>query len=154
MPTHAITEDAPLPNRHRWSRVQYERAIDSGLFDPGDRVELLGGEITDKMSPQNSRHSAAIGAAQYALDPIFKEGYWIRVQLPLAISDDSEPEPDLAVVTGTWRDYRKAQPITAPLVIEIADTTLLVDRLVSRSRPPLPDSAANTASAPDMRSAN
>ena len=118
----------PTPTRHHWSREQYERAIDAGVFEPEAKLELIGGEITEKMSPQNSPHSAAIGALQYALDEAFSEGYWVRVQLPLALSDDSEPEPDLAVVIGSWRDYIKAQPTAAVLVVEISDSTLEIDR--------------------------
>jgi hypothetical protein len=36
----------------------------------------------------------------------------------------SEPEPDIAIVTGTPQDYRDEHPATAELVIKIADTTL------------------------------
>ena len=48
--------------------------------------------------------------------------------MPLAISSTSEPEPDIAIVTGTPRDYRDEHPTTAELVVEIADTTLAYDR--------------------------
>lgn len=40
---------------------------------------------------------------------------------------NSEPEPDIAVVRGTARDYEQAHPTTAVLVIEVSDTTLRVD---------------------------
>lgn len=39
------------PPRHRFSRDQYERMVDAGVFEPGDRLELLEGEIID-MAPQ------------------------------------------------------------------------------------------------------
>jgi hypothetical protein len=32
------------------------------------------------------------------------------VQLPIALDDESEPEPDVAVVPGTARQYRDAHP--------------------------------------------
>ena len=118
----------PMPARHHWSRAQFERAIEAGLFEPGSALELIGGEITLKMSPQNSPHAAAIGAMQYALEDVFSDGYWVRVQLPLALTDDSEPEPDLAVVIGSWRDYTKSHPTGAALIVEISDTTLAIDR--------------------------
>jgi len=118
----------PMPERHHWSRAQFERAIEMGLFEPDSALELIGGEITQKMSPQNSPHAAAIGAMQYALEEAFPRGFWVRVQLPLALTDDSEPEPDLAVVSGSWRDYTKAHPGEALLVVEISDTTLAIDR--------------------------
>lgn len=116
-----------MPPRLKWTRVQYERAIEAGLFDHGSNVELIGGDITEKMSPQNSPHSAAIGALQFALGGVFEDGYWIRIQLPLALGEDSEPEPDVAVVTGSWRDYTAAQPSSALLVVEVSDNTLVFD---------------------------
>jgi len=48
--------------------------------------------------------------------------------MPLIVDPDSEPEPDLAVVTGSPRDYVSAHPRTALLVVEVADTTLALDR--------------------------
>jgi Uma2 family endonuclease len=51
----------------------------------------------------------------------------VRIQLPLALGDDSEPEPDIAVVSGSIRDYRDAHPESALLVIEISDSTLAFD---------------------------
>jgi Putative restriction endonuclease len=48
--------------------------------------------------------------------------YEIRGQFPLALSEDSEPEPDIAVVSGTIRDYRDSHPTTALLTVEIVDS--------------------------------
>ena len=48
--------------------------------------------------------------------------------MPLALGEESEPEPDVAVVQGHWREYRNAHPCTALLVAEVTDTILLHDR--------------------------
>jgi len=114
---------------HRWTRRDYERLADQGFFRPGQRVELVEGVIYD-MAPQNSHHSTAFRLAQEALRTVFPPaaGFEIRGQLPLALGDDSEPEPDLAVVTGGIRDYLHGHPTTALLVVEIADSSLLHDR--------------------------
>ena len=64
----------------------------------------------------------AIKLVEDALRAAFGQKYVVRVQMPLAISSDSEPEPDIAVVTGTPRYYREEHPTTAELVIEIAGT--------------------------------
>jgi Uma2 family endonuclease len=82
------------------------------------------------MSPQLSQHATAYRLTQEALRVAFppSEGYEIRGQLPLALGESSEPEPDLAVVTGTIRDFRDCHPTTALLVVEVADSTLLHDR--------------------------
>jgi Uma2 family endonuclease len=52
----------------------------------------------------------------------------VRLQAPLALDDDSEPEPDVAVVAGEYRDYVSGHPSTAPLVVEVADSSLGLDR--------------------------
>jgi Uma2 family endonuclease len=59
---------------------------------------------------------------------VFVHGYCIRVQMPLALEGGSAPEPDVAVVTGSPRDYRDAHPTRALLVIEVADASLGHDR--------------------------
>jgi Uma2 family endonuclease len=58
----------------------------------------------------------------------FGEGVDVRPRLPLALGDDSEPEPDIAVVIGSTRDYRDAHPTTALLILEVADSSLAFDR--------------------------
>ena len=56
----------------------------------------------------------------------------MRIQNPLAADEYSEPEPDVAVVTGTVRDYRFAHPTSAVLVVEISDESLRHDRTVKQ----------------------
>lgn len=127
---------------HRWTREEYERMAAKGFFRPGEKVELIEGIIYD-MAPQLSQHATAYRLTQEALRVAFPPsgGYEIRGQLPLALGESSEPEPDLAVVAGTIRDYRDCHPTTALLVVEVADSTLLHDRktkipLYARSRIP------------------
>ena len=50
------------------------------------------------------------------------------MQSPIALDDESEPEPDLAVVRGAPRDYRDAHPSRPVLIMEVADTSLSFDR--------------------------
>lgn len=113
--------------RHRFSRAQYERMVEAGVFGPGDRLELLDGEIID-MAPQKSRHATAVTLMADALRSAFGSGVTVRVQLPFALDDDSEPEPDVAVVPGPPRDYRDAHPDNALLLCEVSDATLAYDR--------------------------
>ena len=112
---------------HRWTREEYYRLGDLGFFD-GKRVELIYGEVID-MAPQNNAHALSVVLANYALLRVFEDGYFIRVQLPLFLSEGREPEPDLAVIAGGPRDFTD-HPGMAALVVEIADTTLKFDRQV------------------------
>lgn len=113
--------------RRRWSRRDYDRMVDAGGFDPEDRVELLDGEIWE-MTLQGTLHAAVCGAALEALNHAFGKGYYVRGQLPLALDDRSEPEPDVAVVAGAPFDYLEEHPSTALLVVEVSETSLSHDR--------------------------
>lgn len=121
----AIAES--LVHSHRFSRQQYEQMIDAGVFGPEDRLELLDGEIVE-MAPQKSRHATAVLLVEGALRAAMSNAVTIRVQLPLSLSSCSEPEPDIAVVSGAPRDYRDAHPATALLVVEVSDATRAYDR--------------------------
>lgn len=111
----------------QWSRAEYERAIAAGCFEPNDSVELLRGEIV-VMTPQQSRHATTISLVDAALRTMFDASCYIRVQMPLALDEHSEPEPDLVVVRGQPRDYVENHPTGALLVVEVADTSLAYDR--------------------------
>src|SRR5712692_5400291 len=88
-----------------WTRKEYYRAAECGLFKPGERLELLDGEILQKMSPQKPPHATGLALTAQALAKAFGPDYYVRQQLPLVLNDESEPEPDLVVVPGTPLDY-------------------------------------------------
>lgn len=105
-------------------RVEFERLVSDGLFDD-ERVELLGGVIVE-MSPQDPRHAATIERLDRAIRRAIGVQASVRVQLPFVASDDSLPEPDVAVVP--LRDYDDAHPDRAFLVAEVASSSLRKDR--------------------------
>ncbi len=112
---------------YRWSRSEYDQMIAAGIFHPEARLELIDGEIFH-MTPQGSLHATAIRLVEEALRSVFSATFDVRVQMPLALDDNSEPEPDIAVVPGRPRDYRNTHPTSAVMVVEISDTTLAFDR--------------------------
>lgn len=99
------------------------RIVESGAL-AGQRVELLDGIITE-MSPQSPEHAAIIQRLSTYLAAANADGV-LRVQCPLAVSGDSVPEPDLAVVNGP--SSRTEHPSTAALVIEVAVSSHELDR--------------------------
>ena len=111
----------------RWTREEYERLVEQGFFDPEERLELVDGVILE-MSPQSGRHATGVLLVHSALAPLFSERFHIRVQMPLALGFDSEPEPDLAVVPGKPLDNPDVHPSTAVVVVEVADSSLARDR--------------------------
>jgi len=153
---------APLTLR-RWKRTEYERLVALGVFH-GEPIELIGGQLV-VAEPQYPYHASAISAADYALRAVLPPGWIVRVQAPVSLDDESEPEPDLAVVPGRPTDYREAHPARPALAVEVAESSLdfdrrqksslyaragirdywivnLVDRLLEVHRDPEPDPSA------------
>ncbi len=112
----------------RWrglTRAQYDSLVDTGALD-GERVELLEGILVE-MSPQSEPHARAITALNRLLVRSLPPEWDVRPQCPLAVSDDSEPEPDLAVVRRSAGGA--GHPTTAALVIEVTITSRRPDLL-------------------------
>jgi Uma2 family endonuclease len=111
----------------RWTRLEYERLIDLGVFRPDERLELIAGWLTVR-EPQGGPHSMAMELVGDALRLAFGRGWRVRAQLPVALDDESEPEPDCSVVAGTARKAIEPIPSRPALIVEIADTSLPFDR--------------------------
>lgn len=112
-----VSIDAPCTVRPL-RRAEYDRLIELGAFED-ERIELLDGMLLP-MSPQGGPHSYAIELLDEWLQDALRGRARIRVQMPFAASDISEPEPDLAVVPRDRRD--REHPSHAYLVIEVADS--------------------------------
>src|SRR2546425_202328 len=76
----------------RWTRPEYGRLIEVGVFRPGEPVELLGGELIVS-EPQGSAHYTAIGLVEDALRVALRPGWWVGAQGPVAAGG---PEPPVA----------------------------------------------------------
>ena len=116
----------PVPTR-RLRRVEYECLVERGLFEPDDRIELIDGLLVVRV-PQSAPHVVALQLAQRALQRAFGDGWNIRPGGPVALDEDSEPEPDLAAVPGDPRDYAGAHPARPGLVVEVSLASLAFDR--------------------------
>ena len=115
----------PLTLR-RWQRAEYERLVDLGVFQ-GEPIELIGGQLV-VAEPQGAYHASAISAVDYALRALLPRGWMVRIQAPVSLDDESEPEPDLVVVPGLPADYRRSHPACPVLALEVADSSLDFDR--------------------------
>lgn len=110
------------------TRRDYAVLARSGAFRD-QRVELLNGQVF-QMSPQNGPHANMVQLLNRILMPRLVGRADVRVQLPLALSSSSEPEPDFALCNLTGpnrRNGRMDHPSHAYLVIEVAETTLRTD---------------------------
>ena len=118
-------KQAPFTSR-RWRRVEYERLVDVGVFE-GEPLELIGGQLI-VAEPKGSPHATAVGMTHDALRAAIPDGWIVRVQDPLALDDESAPEPDVAVVRGARADYRHTHPSHPALIVEVAESSLAFDR--------------------------
>ncbi|HEV2057314.1 MAG TPA: Uma2 family endonuclease [Methylomirabilota bacterium] len=125
----------------RWSRIEYERLIEEGVFQPGEHLELLAGQLVVR-EPQGTPHATGIRLVTRALREVFAEDRWIvDMQLPVALDEESEPEPDVTVTAGDPRDFLPSHPARPVLVVEVAEASLALDReekgsLYARARVP------------------
>jgi Uma2 family endonuclease len=105
-------------------RAEYDRMVETGLSE-GERIELIRGALV-VMSPQGVRHADSTRQLMQLLVVQLRGRAEVSCQLPFASSDDSEPEPDIAVhPPGRYLDDH---PSHALLIVEVADSSLRKDR--------------------------
>lgn len=106
------------------SVAAYHALGDLGLI-PEDS-ELLYGQIFHKMA-KSPYHCFLAQVVQEALSPELRNGLLLRAEKPITCAD-SEPEPDIAIASGSLADYRHQHPQSAELVVEICVTSHEYDR--------------------------
>jgi len=124
----SVPEPAPmlLESIRPLRRREYDRLVALGSFDD-ERIELIGGLLV-AMSPQGVEHSDVVSRLANALVRALGDRALVKSQCPLAVDDESEPEPDVAVVPSG--DYSREHPSAAILVVEVSDSSLRTDREV------------------------
>lgn len=112
-----------------WNVDEYHRMIQAEILTTSDRVELLEGQIIE-MSPQQPPHAATTQRTFNYLSSLLASKAFLRMQLPITLPPDSEPEPDIAIVRIDSREYIDNHPTANDifLLIEVADNTLNKDR--------------------------
>jgi Uma2 family endonuclease len=113
-------------------RATYDRIVEEGILGPDDKVELLAGRLI-VAEPKYSPHATGVLLVADVLRRVFTDGWHIRTEAPLALGQFSEPEPDVCVVRGDIRDYRDAHPTHAAVVVEVAQSSLRLDRTLKKS---------------------
>ncbi|HEY7040123.1 MAG TPA: Uma2 family endonuclease [Methylomirabilota bacterium] len=111
----------------RFTRVEYEYLVEEGVIAPDERMELIGGLLVAR-DRQRDMHAFGAEMAAAALQKAFGIGYRVRVQLPVALDDESEPEPDVSVVRGSLAQADRTLPARPDLIVEVAESSLTFDR--------------------------
>jgi len=116
-------------DRRLFTREEYHRMAEVGILKPTEKVELIRGEIVKKMAP-GRRHRAFVDNLTQLLVLRLAGLAIVSVQNPVALSDDTEPEPDLQILRRRSLPYkeREAYAEDTLLVIEVADSSLAYDR--------------------------
>ena len=121
--------------RYRFTRDDYHRMGEAGVFRTGVRVELIDGEIVE-MNPIGRRHIGAVDRLVDIFVPLVRGQAISRIQSPIALGDYGEPEPDLVLLRRRADFYTESdeQPEDILLVVEVAETSERYDR---RTKAPL-----------------
>jgi Uma2 family endonuclease len=110
----------------KWSIADWHELIESGILAER-RVELLEGEIIE-MSPEEPMHSSTnYSVAEYLRD-LLRDRAIVREAHPITL-DNSEPEPDIAIVYSPYTNYFTRHPYPQDIywLVEISYRTLKSD---------------------------
>jgi Uma2 family endonuclease len=106
---------------------EYHRMIEAGILE-NRRVELLKGEIVE-ISPEREPHAYFSSEAGEYLIKLIGERAMIRLDKPITLPNNSEPEPDIAIVQRLGREYLSHHPYPKNIfwLIEYANSSLEKD---------------------------
>lgn len=111
----------------KWTIEEYHRLVETGILDD-KRVELLEGIIVD-MAPEGMPHAVYCSESIKYLRTLLGDRAEVREAHPITLPNNSEPEPDIAIVRAPIRQYLTHHPYPADIfwLIEYADSTLRKD---------------------------
>ena len=122
---------ALIPAVRKFTVAEYYRLAAADILRPAERVELIQGEII-VMAPIGIRHAGEVDRLARVFYRQANDRFLVRVQNPIRLEENSEPEPDLALLRFRADEYFAGHPAPEDtlLVVEVADTTLAYDREV------------------------
>jgi Uma2 family endonuclease len=111
----------------KWTIEQYHELVATGILDDR-RVELLDGDIVE-MAPEGMPHAVYCGRTVKYLRNLLGDRAEIRETHPITLPNNSEPEPDVAIVRSPDAQYLAHHPYPEDIfwLIEYSDTTLSKD---------------------------
>ena len=115
-----------VPSPYFWTREQFHQLGEGRLFE-GQRVILMEGEIL-VMPPIGDLHAGIVTVASAVLRDVFGPGFFVREEKPFDVGNATDPQPDIAVVAGTMREFLFQGMTNAALIVEVSDSTIAYDR--------------------------
>ena len=109
---------------------EYNTMARAGIFAPNERVELLDGQVIP-MPPMGLAHRSIMIRMGERIHAALGKHAMISTQLPVVISERSEPEPDFAILRRREDFYASGGPEVADIlaVVEVTDTSVKRDRV-------------------------
>ncbi|WP_437228168.1 Uma2 family endonuclease [Planctomicrobium sp. SH661] len=135
-----LTELLPQASLSPLSVAQYHAMIQGGILPEGEPLELIDGLLIRKdrrdsrgdIMTVGPRHAKVTKLLVRMLNRLLTSGeVYVQSQLPITLSDQCEPEPDVAVILGDEADEsfdHHPSPPGVLLVIEVSDSSLIWDR--------------------------
>jgi Uma2 family endonuclease len=118
-------------NRYPLTVENFNFLAEQGKFNPDARLELIEGEI-HQMLPIGSLHARCVNFLSNTLFQVLVNKYIVSIQNPIVVDDLNQLQPDIAVLNYQKDFYKYSLPYAKDvlLVIEVADSTVLLDRNV------------------------
>ena len=112
-----------MKSRYKWTVADYHQLVETGLL-AGKPVELLEGELIE-MSPEGVPHSYTNRTVGDYLRNLLHGVAFVSEAHPITL-DNSEPEPDIAVVRLPTDLYKQHHPYPEDIyfLIEVSNRTL------------------------------
>ena len=125
----APPQNHQLSPKFKFTTQQYHLMHEAGVFNDGDRLELINGEIK-LMSPIGRKHGACINRLNKLIQKKLGDLMVLSVQNSILLDDNSQPQPDLAILKPRDDFYESGLPTPEDilLIIEVADSSIDYDR--------------------------
>ena len=121
-----------LLTRRRFTVDEYHRMGEVGIIPEDNRLELINGDIVDR-EPIGAYHAGTVARLNRLWTSRLGDRVIVNIQNPVQFpAEDSELQPDVMLLRPRDDFYTTAHPqaVDVLLLIEVADTTLGVDRRV------------------------
>jgi len=116
----------------RYTIARYHDAIKAGIIKESDKIELIFGELIEKIGIVKL-HGDCLDKINLYFVLRFGRAFTYRAQNPITLPEqNSEPEPDYAIINPVSYAKRAGNPEAedVKLLIEIANASLEYDRTV------------------------
>lgn len=118
------------PTRYRFTRDEFERMEQVGIFHEDDPVELIDGEVM-VMAAIGRRHMTRVVRLTRAFSKVAGDRALVSVQNPVGLTLHDGPQPDVVLLRfreDLYETGAEAGPQDVLLIIEVADSSLQYDR--------------------------